>query len=172
MDVHPRDARRAESLSVDGDQVSPESRYVIDASVGVKWLLCDEEDLTAADELLHRCDRAEIALFAPRQMTVEVSNALRKAVLNQRLSTEDAERALGRWLQGFQTRLSLAENEDLLPLALPRSLELGVTLFDALYIVLAEEIEATLVVADLRLLRSSAAHLSFLQALQDANASD
>jgi predicted nucleic acid-binding protein len=143
---------------------------VVDASVAAKWLLRDEEDVDRADGLLHRFDAGDLLLFAPRQIEVEVAAAVRKAVLNQRLSAEAAEEVLARWLGPFCGRLRLAENADLLAEALPRALALGITLFDALYVTLAEALDTELIVADSRLVRSSALQLPVIRALSACSA--
>jgi predicted nucleic acid-binding protein len=138
---------------------------VIDASVAAKWLLRDEADVARADALLRRCDAGDVALFAPRQIEVEVAAALRKAILNQRLSRVAADQALANWLGPPRGRITLSDNDDLLPRALPRAIALGITLFDALYLVLAEELGFDLVAADIRFLRSPASQLPYVRAL-------
>jgi|SRR5579884_678810 len=139
---------------------------VVDASVAAKWLLRDESDTAIADALLRRCDAGDLLFYAPEQIDVEIAASLRRAVLNERISAVAAEQSLAHWLGPLRTRLRLATNIDLLPLALPRSLALGVTLFDALYVVLAEELRVPLIVADDRLVRSSVAGLPFVRALR------
>lgn len=138
---------------------------VVDASLATKWLLRDEEDVDRADALLHRYDAGELLLYAPQQIEVEVAAALRKAVLNQRLRATAAEQALAHWLGPFRSRLRLAQSVDLLPAALPLAVNLGITLFDALCVVLADELSAQAIVADSRLLRSPALRTSAVRAL-------
>ena len=46
-----------------------------------------------------------------------------------------------------------------------RSLQLGITLFDALYLVLAETLDIQLIAADSRLLRSPAAQIALVHPL-------
>jgi predicted nucleic acid-binding protein len=133
--------------------------------VAAKWLLRDEEDAARADALLHRYDAGALTLYAPRQIEVEVAAALRKAVLNRRLPAAAAATALALWLGPLRDRLRLADNADLLPAAMPRAIALGVTLFDALYLVLAEELTIQVVVADSRLLRSPALRAPAVRAL-------
>jgi predicted nucleic acid-binding protein len=138
---------------------------VIDASVATKWLLRDEDQLEAADRLLGERDEGRLRLTAPEQIEVEVANSIRKAVLNGRLSLTDGEAALDRWLRLARGKLELASNTALLPEALMRSVALGTTLFDALYLVVAEAFGLDLVTADERFLRSPAGALPFVFAL-------
>jgi predicted nucleic acid-binding protein len=139
----------------------------VDASVAAKWLLRDEAHMAEADALLERCANRALTLYAPEQIDVEIGAALRRAVLNGRLGPTEAERSMANWMGPLRSGLRLARNADLLPSALPRSLALGVTLFDALYVVLAEQIGIPLVVADQRLVRSSVAALPGVLSLTD-----
>jgi predicted nucleic acid-binding protein len=138
---------------------------VVDASVAAKWLLRDEDDLVAADTLLWAYDEDALVLYAPRQIDVEMAAALRKAILQERMTVDEAAEGLRLWLGSLKPRIRFAENDDLLEAALPRSIELGITLFDALYVVLAETLAVPLVVADSRLLRSPASQLLLIRAL-------
>jgi predicted nucleic acid-binding protein len=144
---------------------------VVDASVAVKWLLRDEAHLAEADHLLDLSDTGNIMLLAPQQLDVEVGSSLRKDVLSRRLSPDTGARLFDAWLNSFRARLRFAANLPLLSRAYSRSLALGVTLFDALYQALAEEVEAELVVADDRLLRSPAAALSYVRSLASSRPS-
>ena len=127
---------------------------VLDASVAVKWLLTDEEDTAAAVGLLRRQREGGLRLLAPRQIEVEVANALRKAALAGRIATSEAGTGGDRWLTIASTSLHLVENRRLLRPALRESLRWGVSLFDALYVSLAVIAGTHLVTGDRRLLRA------------------
>jgi predicted nucleic acid-binding protein len=144
---------------------TPTRAVVVDASVAVKWLLRDEADLAEADRLLDALSAGIVTLAAPAQIEVEVANAVRKAILNRRLHAADGQRLIAEWTDSFSRRLRLVPNAPLIASALSMSISLGVTLFDALYIVHAESVGADLVVADTRLLRSPAAALPFVRPL-------
>ena len=152
-------------------QLATARPLVIDASVAAKWLLRDEQHTKQADDLLHAWDEGSVLLLAPQQIEVEVGATLRKAVLNDRISETGARRSLDRWLDLLLPRFRLSPNELLLRPALRRSLELGITLFDALYVALAEEARVELLVADERLLRSAASPLRFLVPLESLDLS-
>ena len=127
---------------------------VLDASVAVKWLLTDEEDTAAAVGLLRRQREGRLRLLAPRQIEVEVANALRKAALAGRIATSEAGAGLDLWLTRAPASLHLVENRRLLRPALRESLRWGVSLFDALYVSLAVIAGTHLVTGDRRLLRA------------------
>jgi predicted nucleic acid-binding protein len=144
---------------------------VVDASVATKWLLRDEANVAQADELLERCYTRKLLLVSPQQIDVEVAAALRRAALNGRISHSTAEQLLYEWLNEIHPRLYIAPNAPFLPLALARALALGITLFDALYVVIAEEAGISLVVADDRLLKSPAGRLPFIRSLGSSGSS-
>ena len=127
---------------------------VVDASVAVKWLLTDEEDTAAAVDLLRQQREDGLRLLAPRQIEVEVANALRKAALAGRIATSEAGAGVDRWLIVASESLHLVENRRLLRPALRESLRWGVSLFDALYVSLAVIADTRLITGDRRLLRA------------------
>jgi predicted nucleic acid-binding protein len=116
--------------------------------------------------LLRESAAGQLALYAPRQIEVEVVAALRRAVLNGRIPRSALDAMMASWLGPLHAQLRLADNAHLLPAALPRALSLGTTLFDALYVVLAEELGAHLIVADERLLRGSVAGIPSVRPLR------
>jgi predicted nucleic acid-binding protein len=138
---------------------------VVDAFVAAKWLLRDEDGRKEADNLLDLQSGSALTIVAPQQIDVEVSNSIRKAILERRLPADVGTQALRDWLGPLLAQFKLAPTARLLPQALIRSLQLGITLIDALYIVLAEELDAEFVTADSRLLRSPAGALPFMRPL-------
>lgn len=123
-------------------------RWVVDASVVLKWVLdaTDEPGQAEARALLERWLRREVELFVPTLWTYEVGN-----ILLRKLPTQAAERLEA--LQG----LGLAEVEmtprlaaSCLALASSRSL----TFYDAAYLAVAFAVGGTLVTADAKLLRA------------------
>ena len=130
---------------------------VLDASVAFKWLLTDEADTAAAVGLLRQQREGRLRLIAPRQIEVEVANALRKAALAGRIATSAASAGVDRWLTVASESLHLVENRRLLRPALRESLRWGISLFDALYVSyvsLAVTAGTRLVTGDRRLLRA------------------
>ncbi|MGI8927411.1 MAG: type II toxin-antitoxin system VapC family toxin [Tepidiformaceae bacterium] len=121
---------------------------VIDASVASKWFLRDEPHVDAADSLWDEAAGGGPALTAPAQIEVEVVAAIRRAILRERVDEETGRQLVKEWLGEFCPSLKLVPNAVLLADAHETSLRLGVTLFDALYITLADQIGSDLVVAD------------------------
>ena len=138
---------------------------VVDASVAAKWLLRDEDDLASADALLVALDAGTAVAYAPRQIDVEITATLRKAVLTQRITVDDATSSLQTWFADLRPKVRLAENDDLLPDALALSFAFGITVFDALYVALARGLDTIVVVGDRRLVRSPALRLSTVRSL-------
>ena len=67
-------------------------RIVIDASVALKWRLRDEEATGEADALLDDFLAGNLVLLTPTLFDYEIANALRTAVIRQRLSEQEAMR--------------------------------------------------------------------------------
>lgn len=130
---------------------NPRRCLCVDAGVGVKWLLGDEEERAAALSLLDRYLAGEVDLVVPDVFFVEVSNALLMAVRRKRLSGEEA-------LQARQELMDLHLESSgtgfLLESALLLGLRLGLTAYDAVYLALAESQGIPLVTADKKLLAS------------------
>ncbi|MGH3785764.1 MAG: type II toxin-antitoxin system VapC family toxin [Pseudonocardiaceae bacterium] len=120
---------------------------VVDASVALKWVVTEPGSEEAAS-LLDELTAGAVALLAPEHLIGEVANGLRKRVAQHILTVEDACRALdaishleltfvggpGRWFR-----------------CLPAALDWGITVYDALYVLLAKDFDAELVTADERL---------------------
>ena len=114
-----------------------------DASVAIKWVIAEEHS-DKADELFGD----SYQLLAPELIMVECGNILWKQVRFSGLTQEQAEGAL-RLLKSFAI--------DLVPVTplLARALELGIlfkrTVYDSVYLALAEQEQAAVVTADRRL---------------------
>lgn len=93
-------------------------------------------------------------LLVPALCDVEVVSALRRLVLQQRVSLERAREALGSYLE---LPLEREGHEALLGRVLDLRNNFGA--FDAVYAALAESHDATLVTADDKLARAARTHL-------------
>jgi predicted nucleic acid-binding protein len=144
----------------------PEPQPVaVDASVVAKWFLRDETGLAEADRLFEARILGTITLIAPQHIESEVANSIRKAVLNDRIDRTKGDGLLAQWLGTSSARLRLVPTAPLLPAAWPLAFDYGVTLFDGMYIALADQLGIDLVVADERMLRSPAGKLPFIHDL-------
>ncbi len=133
---------------------------VVDASVVIKWFV--EENLVAeADGLLRRPE----SLFAPDLVVTEVTNIAWKKVLRGDLEAEQAEFIPASVHVG---QLDLVPSTMLHRRALAIGLEIQHSIYDCLYLALAERMGNSLITADERLIgklegspyASLAAHLS------------
>lgn len=124
------------------------ARYVIDASVVIKWHLRDEQHVAEADAVLAGLHRGETLLVAPDHLRYEVPNAIRTAVLTNRLTALDGQTAIEEF---FGWQLPTAGGDGLILAAYDASLRYGCALYDGLYLALADLIAAPLIHADRRL---------------------
>lgn len=117
---------------------------VIDASAGFELLL----ETTIGRALLQRLPRPA-AWWVPEIYLVEVAGALRRAELRGEITAAQATMAFADLHGG---RIRRVQVRPLLPAAWARRGH--VTIADGLYVVLAEQLDATLVTADGNLARS------------------
>ncbi len=121
---------------------------VIDASVAVKWVVA--EDYSANAPLLLEYDTVQ----APAHWRAEAVNVLRAKVFRGDLTATDAEE---RMLVLNRAPVVDAAIAGLVPRAFAISVAHAVTVYDSLYVALAEQRDIPLVTADERLVRRLAA---------------
>ena len=117
---------------------------VIDASVAVKWVV--EEEHSASAALLLQCERCR----APDHWQAEAVNALWSKVIKRELEAADAEERMMVLLRAPVLGSPLPA---LMPRAFALSVAYGVTIYDSLYVALAEYYDLPLVTADARLIQ-------------------
>ena len=139
--------------------------WVIDASVANKWYLRDEEFTEQADSFLTRFRDASIFAVAPHFSRHEVASALVVACAVGRLTWDKGARELDSYLG---CGLSLENDPDwLLQDATRMTLDLHVSFYDAVYLVLAATLRMSLVTADRRLYEAVRQRLPFVHWLGD-----
>lgn len=120
-------------------------RIVVDASVMVKWLRSEKEELLEqADKLLTDFQQGTVELYAPELSKYEVGNVL----IKRKLSPDEAKASL-------VTYYSLAinfipESKQLAENTYKFADELNITCYDGTYLSLAEEINAILVTENIK----------------------
>ena len=124
-------------------------RYVVDASVAVKWLI-PEEHSERAMRLLEGWFEEGLELNAPGLLRLEVTSALTKYVERGIIDAGKAQK-------GFRIFREIAldyheEDWQLIEEALKSSLTIELSIYDSVYFVLAKRLEATLITADRRLM--------------------
>jgi predicted nucleic acid-binding protein len=120
---------------------------VVDASVAAKWVV--EEDHSGKAALLLQCD----ARHAPQHWLAEAVNVLWSKVFKGDLTAADAEERMAILLRAPVIGAALP---DLMPRAFAISVAQTVTIYDSLYIALAEKLHVPLVTADQQLIRRMA----------------
>ena len=121
-------------------------KYIVDASVALKWFLPDEPGAAVAARLV---EIAELELLAPEWIVPEVCNAVWKMVRSNRISRAQGELIIV-GLPMFFTRLVAVVAEA--SRAVEIALAIDHPVYDCFYIALAERENALLVTADDRLL--------------------
>ena len=121
-------------------------KIVLDASAVVKWFVREEES-GEMEELLGKFLSGEVEFHSPELLLVELANVLRYA---RGLTPEDvaraveAVRALG---------VNLVDDLQVLGEAIELAFQRDVTVYDALYVSLAQRLSGRLVTYDGKLLR-------------------
>jgi predicted nucleic acid-binding protein len=117
---------------------------ILDASVAVKWVV-DEADSEAAAALLGD----GLQWIAPRLMLVEAAATLRRKAASREIRTSSAAASLRTLLDATRSgAVRLAEDEQLVDVALILALELGHKVPDCVYLALAEREGGALCTAD------------------------
>lgn len=135
------------------------NRIVVDASVAAKWLLPpgNEPFSEKALQLLERYVNTEIQILVPDLFWVEMGNLLWNAARTGRCTRDYAKDTLGKvTAQKFPTVPSIV----VLDSAFEIACDSGRTVYDCLYVALAEAFEAEFVTADEKLVNALAARYS------------
>jgi predicted nucleic acid-binding protein len=107
---------------------------VVDASVAAKWYLKEELSEEAA-WVIEAGARGEARLLAPVLLAAELGNVLWQRYRQEELSVEEIRDV---WAAFEAAPLTLVEIERLMPTALEVAVGYGCTVYDALYVALAE----------------------------------
>ncbi|HQW91307.1 MAG TPA: type II toxin-antitoxin system VapC family toxin [Nitrospira sp.] len=116
------------------------SRYVVDASVAIKWFIPEVHSEAA----LRLC-RSQIRLHVPAFVTLELGNVIVKKIRRGELSPAE-----GETIRGELKQLPLQQHADarLFPAAYQFAIATQRSLYDCLYLALAAAIDGVLVTAD------------------------
>jgi predicted nucleic acid-binding protein len=120
---------------------------VVDASVAAKWVI--EEDHSAKAVLLLQCE----ARHAPDHWLAEAVNVLWSKVFRGDLTAADAQERMSVLLRAPVIGAPVTH---LMPRAFAISVAQAVTIYDSLYVALAEKLDFPLVTADESLIRRMA----------------
>ncbi|MBI4037418.1 type II toxin-antitoxin system VapC family toxin [Candidatus Curtissbacteria bacterium] len=118
---------------------------VVDSSVTVNWInQIDEELLDKADKLLGDAQAGEVSLIAPELSKYEIGNALLKKKLDLSMAYE----SLGTVYQLPMT--FIPETEELAEQTYKIAAKSGITYYDASFVALAQQEEASLVTENIK----------------------
>jgi len=118
-------------------------RVCVDASLAVRWFVSEPGSAEAIALLTDWLDTAE--LWAPDLLYTECANALRRKVAAGLMTTGDASDGLRGLLE---TEMHLVPDRETAEEALEAALQVGLTVWDASYLVVARRVEAELWTAD------------------------
>lgn len=123
--------------------------YVIDASVVFKWYFKkDEEDIDKADTIFDLLNSSHCLLIAPELLIYEILNIFRlKKEINDIIIKQVIDDI-------YESLFFIDMDRELLLSAFCYSRDLGISLYDGIYIALSRKFNAPLVTADKKLFSS------------------
>lgn len=121
---------------------------MVDASVVTKWHLKDEQYIEQADALLIEFREGRLNLLAPDQIRYEVASAIRAALRTKRVDPEQGRKAVADFLAWH---IPTARSGSLILAAYHQALRFDCSLYDGLYLALAEMAQCPFIYADHRL---------------------
>lgn len=143
--------------------MDPKDIFVLDASVAVKWFFTEPASEKAI-QFFDRLDRGEIRIVVPEMFFLEVANACWKSVRTRIVPVETAEAYLDRLL-GLP--LESYADKDLADVALENALRFDISVYDGLYLAVAEIYAAPFVTADRPLFEKCRKRYDFIEYLGD-----
>jgi len=126
--------------------MKPSSKYVVDASVVVKWFSGAEEDIKQSERLLNSHVRGASQLTSCSLVLYEVCNALR---FNPGFDQDDLSQAATSLVK---LGLQLVDFPDLFESAIVLAFSRGITIYDAAYVAVSQTYHIPLITADYKLL--------------------
>ncbi len=131
----------------------------IDASVGAKWFLRDEDGAAEAVALLDLLGSGHLSIVVPLLFYYEMGNILAVAARRSRVAPATAVAAVCQ-LGRLHLRVTPADGQ-LLP-AMAFAQQLGLSFYDATYLAAAEAAGVPLVTCDRQLIQAAAAKLDWV----------
>ena len=122
------------------------SKYVVDASVVVKWFSKFEEDVESSEKLLNSHIEGTLMLVSSSLVLYEVCNALR---FNPNFGEEEVSKAATSLLK---LELELVDFAEVFESAIGLAFSQDITIYDAVYIAVSQARHIPLLTADYKLL--------------------
>lgn len=125
----------------------PTERFVVDASVAVKWHLTGEGHTHEARLILRRFSEGQTQLLAPSHIRYEVPSAIMAATIgrNPRITVEQGRQAIEEFLS---LDLQTFDAAELVVEAYLLGHRHHSSFYDALYLALARDLQVPLITAD------------------------
>jgi len=140
-------------------------QLVIDANVVAKLYLRDEQYTDKADLLFSRFKRGEIHLLAPRLITYEVPAVIKRGAVRAK-AEEEAWRMAIHSFELLESRgLLIIDDSGAKYEAMRLAIKYGRSYYDALYLLLAEDLGCPFITADDKLVRALHTQLSYIISL-------
>lgn len=136
---------------------------VLDASVGVKWFF-KEEGWEKAAFFKSQFLEQQIKIVVPEIFYAELASACFKRVRRKILSTEQAMAYLD---EAIDLPLQRYSDHELSDVAMGNALQYRISVYDALYLSLAEIYTSPLITADRALLKACGGRFDFIESLED-----
>ncbi len=121
-------------------------KYVVDASIIVKWFSRFERDVESSEKLLNSHIEGASMLVSSSLVLYEVCNALR---FNPNFGEKDVSRAVTNLLK---LELELVDFSEVFEPAIELAFSYDITIYDAAYIAVSRELHIPLLTADYKLL--------------------
>lgn len=133
-------------------------RFVLDASVAIKWILPEDQEPFSEEAklLLEQGARGEIRFSVPDIFWAEISNVIWKSLRRGKLNGAEALEAM-KDLMALEVQV--AQTREFLPSAFETAIESKIAVYDACYVELANRLDVPLVTADQSLYLKTAATL-------------
>jgi len=140
-------------------------QLVVDATVVAKLYLKDEQYTDKAHLLFSRFEEGEIRLVAPRVITYEVPAAIKKGTVRAKADEETWRTAIHSFELLESHGLFIINDSDAKYEAMRLAIKYGSSYYDALYLLLAEDLGCPFITADDKLVRALHAQLSYIISL-------
>lgn len=122
------------------------SPLIIDTSVAVKWLNHDnEKNIDIADKIMADAKNGKVDLLAPELIKYEIGNVL---LFSKKISVKDVEYLLKIFYSLPIT--FIAESEELAKMTYVLASNLGITYYDASFLSVAKQYNATLITENIK----------------------
>lgn len=138
-------------------------RVVIDSSVAVKWVITEELEAEAL-AILGEWEMGSIECVVPDWFFVEVGNILWKKHRNQLITRDEVTNALA---ELGDLPFLMMPSRPLTDAAVSFAIKYDRTVYDSLYVVLAEEEDCPFITSDDRLANALAPHVPNVVKLSD-----